>query len=177
MFLSGLKEKSIARKMRKDVEKRSFSLSRKRISTIAILQVAETPFDDKQLKALADQLGVSDTDITRLTYHPKITKAQKDDAALVTDKHLGWNGVVKARHLKEFVQKKFDLLVSFQDLDLLCLQSIVAGSQAQLKVGISEDAIGIYDLVIHTKTGEEEVFIKELNRYLKILKLSNNATV
>lgn len=177
MFLSGLKEKSIARKIRKDVGKRSFMLSRKRISTIAILQIADSPFDDKQLKVLADQLGVSDANITRLTYHSKITKAQKADAQLVTDKQLGWNGVLKAKHLKEFTQKKFDLFVSFQDSDLLCLQAIVAASKAQMKVGISEGEFGIYDLVIHTKTGEEGVFIKELNRYLKILKLSNNATV
>lgn len=177
MFLSGLKEKSIVRKIRKDVEKRSFSLSRKRISTIAILQIADSPFDDKQVEVLANQLGVSDANITRLTYHSKITKAQKDDVGLVTDKQLGWKGVFKAKHLKEFTQKKFDLLVSFQDSDLLCLQSIVAGSSAQMKVGISEDVYGIYDLVIHTKIGEEAVFVKELNKYLEILKVSNNAAV
>jgi hypothetical protein len=170
MFLSGLKEKSIARKIRKDVEKRSFSLSRKRISTIAILQDVETPFDAEQLKVLADLLEVNVANITLLTYISKVAKAQKDDPQFVTDKFVGWNGVLKTKHLKKFAQTKFDLLVSFQDSDLLSLKAVVAGSQSQMKVGITEDSFGIYDLVIHTKTGEEAVFIKELNRYLRILK-------
>lgn len=171
MFLGGLKEKSIVRKIRKDVEKRSFTLSRKRISTVAILQVAAAPFANGQLKTLASALDIEVENITLLTYTPTLTKAQKLEEHLMTDKQIGWKGVLKSEHLKKFTQKKFDLLVSYHNTDLLALQALAAGSQAQVKIGISTDTFGLYDLVIHTKTGDEVVFIKELKKYLGILKI------
>lgn len=170
MFLGGLKEKSIVRKIQKDVAKRSFSLSRKRIATVAILQTAVAPFESVQLNALANQLGVDVANITCFSYVSKLAKEQKDDMYLVTDKHIGWNGVVKSKHVKDFVEKKFDLLVSYHNIDSLTLQALAAASLSQLKVGISEDLWSVHDLIIHTKTGEEAVFVKELNTYLKILK-------
>lgn len=172
MFLGGLKEKSIVRKIQKDVEKRNFSLSRKRISTVAILQVEEAVFDSKQLRVLANQLGIDEQAITQLTYVTKIAKERKEDEHLVTDKHLGWKGVLKPKHLKDFVQKKFDLLVNYHETDILALRTLAAASQAQLKVGIVVDKLGLNDLVIHTKTGEEAVFNRELNTYLNILKVN-----
>ncbi|MFT5752270.1 MAG: hypothetical protein ACI828_000809 [Flavobacteriales bacterium] len=171
MFLGGLKEKSIVRKIRKDVEKRRFTLSRKRIFTMAILQDAAAPFNNSQLTALASELGIDVENITLLTYAPTLTKAQKEEELLVTDKQIGWKGVLKSEHLKKFAQKEFDVLVSYYNTDLLALQALVARSQAQVKVSISADALGLYDLVIHMKTGDEVVFVKELKKYLRILKI------
>ena len=50
---------------------------------------------------------------------------------------------------------------------------MTALSAAKFKVGIDPAMETYNDLTIHVATGQEVVFIKELEKYLKILKVIN----
>lgn len=172
MFLNGLKEKSIIRKLKNETERRVYSPSGRSIRSIGILQDGNVPFDVKKLKDLATVLGIKEKDIEVLSYIPKLPKDQKNDRGVYSEKGIGWNATLKTTVLKEFVARDFDILLSYYTEDRLPLQLVSGLSKATFKVGLIKDEQSFQDLVITTTIGEETLFINELEKYLQILKIS-----
>ena len=86
---------------------------------------------------------------------------------------LGWKGVFKTKSLKDFSATPFDILISYYTPENLSLKAMTALSAAKFKVGIDPAMETYNDLTIHVATGQEVVFTKELEKYLKILKVIN----
>lgn len=173
MFLDGLKAKSILRKIEKSVNERELISSHSPVATIAILQERRSPFDPKNVKSLLDMLGVQEEQVTILEYVKNLTREQKEEQLLYSEKQLGWKGVFKTKSLKDFEKKPFDILLSYYISKELSLNAMTALSQAKFKVGITSSLEEINDLTIHVKKGQETVFISELEKYLRILKVIN----
>lgn len=171
MFLNGLKAKSILRKIDKVVSERDYKSNRSKPRTLAILQENKHPFNEGKVKMLLKMLDIKKDQVTVLEYVKNIRKDQKEIPSLYSEKQLGWKGVFKTRDLKEFQQKPFDILVSYYTSDQLALKAMTALSNATLKVGISPDLEEMNDLTIHVAQEQEAVFIKEFEKYLKILKV------
>lgn len=170
MFLNSLKAKSIVRKMDELIKSRYYVPSLGVPKTVGILQKDSKPFDRESLKQLRAVLG-KNLEIDTLTYVSTIKKEDKESEVLFSDKQIGWNGVFKGKGLKNFSQKRFDILISYYSEHSLVLEFVTASSEATFKVGILEEGDAINDLTILSTKGEEKVFVKELQKYLKILKI------
>lgn len=157
--------------MEKLVMDRSYVPSNKKPVTIAILQEQSQSFDKRLLAKLSSTIAGKQIVVDLLEYVEKVGKKEKENRDLFSDKAIGWNGVVKGKGLKQFSQKEYDILISYYTSDELSLQLVTTLSQATFKVGISDQFEELNDLTIVSKIGEEELFMKELQKYLKILKI------
>ena len=171
MFLNGLKTKSIIRKLKNEVASRSYVPSGKPVCRVGILQEEEVPFDTRKLMLLAKTLGVKEKDIDILSFVAKPTKDQKEVEGIYSVKSIGWNGTLKTESLKTFIAKDFDVLLSYYTEDRLPLRLVSGLSKATFKVGLIKEEEGFHDLVITTSIGQETLFINELEKYLRILKI------
>lgn len=84
-------------------------------------------------------------------------------------KNLNWNGELNGVAATTFINKEFDLLVSYYDQERPTLLVATHFSKAHFKVGFPTSNKQLNDLTINTKTENYLVFIQELFRYLKIL--------
>jgi|GEM_PF-2854343 len=171
MFLNGLKAKSILKQIEKNLNQRDYTPSQVTPHAIALLQDKTKPFDPVLLIKLLNKLGLTHKDAVTLEYVKNITKDQKELTAIYSDKHLGWKGVFKTSSLEDFKKQRFDILISYYHCDALALRAMTAMSNAVLKIGISAQMEAVNDLTIHVHEGQEAVFIKEFEKYLKILKV------
>lgn len=173
MFLTGLKAKSIIKQIDKAQQARNYKASTTAVSSVAILQDVDKPFDTNHLTKLCKAMGVKTKDVTILEYVKTLTKEQREQPQLFSDKQVGWKGVFKTKSLKDFSATPFDILISYYTPENLSLKAMTALCAAKFKVGI-DPAMEIYnDLTIHVATDQEVVFTKELEKYLKILKVIN----
>ncbi len=171
MFLSGLKEKSIIRRLKATSSVRQFLSTSGKITSVALLQNDTRPFGVDELRSLIKMLGIPEAQMTVINYIATPDKVQLLDERVVADKHLGWNGVLKPIHLKNFTEKTFDVLISYYDEENLPLLTLSAQSAAAFKVGIGRNFFDIQDLSIQVDLGREATFSKELEKYLNILKI------
>lgn len=173
MFLNGLKVKSILRRVNAVISERKYAPLKSKPVHIGLVQNQAHPFSISKLDKLAKSLGVRKNHITMLSFVSALSKEDKKNETLLSASHIGWNGVFKAAYLKEFSQKRFDILISYYEKDELPLVAMNGLSKAGFKVGISPLVERMNDLTILVKEGEEDVFIAELEKYLKILKIIN----
>lgn len=171
MFLSGLKVKSIIRRLNAVSSSRQYEGTSGKIVSVGLLQDEAKPFDVKEQRNLIKMLGIPEAQLTIISYVAQPNKSQLIDDQIVVDKHIGWKGVLKPNHLKNFAAKKFDVLISYYSDENLTLLSLSAQSAAIFKVGIGADDYDIQDLSIQVTVGQETLFIKELEKYLNILKI------
>ena len=83
--------------------------------------------------------------------------------------HLNWNAQITNPIIREFSKEKFDLLISYYDVEKAFLVKITNNSRAQFKVGFSSVDKRLNHLMINTNSENHTVFVHELFRYLKIL--------
>ena len=171
MFLNGLKAKSILKQIEKDLRRRDYKPSGAKPHVIALLQDKAKPFDLSTLQKLLKMLSLAEKDVVILEYVKAITKDQKELPSLYSEKQLGWKGIFKTAALEDFKKQRFDILISYYHSDALALKAMTAMSNAVLKIGISPEMESVNDLTIHVNEGQESVFIKEFEKYLKILKV------
>lgn len=84
-------------------------------------------------------------------------------------KDFGWNGTIKNIDLQTFIDTDFDVLICFYKNHCIELDMITAASKANFKIGISNDHLELFDLVIDVNTNQFELFKTELKKYLTIL--------
>ncbi|WP_405226518.1 DUF6913 domain-containing protein [Dokdonia sp. Asnod1-B02] len=171
MFLNGLKAKSIHKQIDKQLRKRDYKPSGAKPVVVALLQDSTKPFDPASLKKILKILNLSEKDLVVLEYVKTMTKDQKELLSLFSEKQLGWKGVFKTAPLEDFKKQRFDILISYYHSDALALRAMTAMSNAVLKIGVSPEMESVNDLTIHVNDGQESVFIKEFEKYLKILKV------
>ncbi len=171
MFLNSLKAKSILRKIDKIIMGRVYTPSHSVPQTIGILQEDSKPFDQESLKRLRTILGVKNLEVDILTYKSAVKREDKESDVLFSGKQIGWNGVFKSKGLKIFSQKRFDILISYYSEHNLALEYVTASSNAIFKVGILEEGDVLNDLTILSTKGQGKLFVQELQKYLKILKI------
>jgi hypothetical protein len=72
--------------------------------------------------------------------------------------------------VNNFISERFDLLISYYDVEKAILLNITHNSKASFKVGFSSVDKRLNHLMINTNAENHIVFVHELFRYLKILK-------
>ena len=84
-------------------------------------------------------------------------------------KDFGWKGKIKNNDLQNFINYKFDVLISFYTVNEIELNQVTAMSQANFKVGISNDDERLYDLIIDIMPSDFKNFKTEFKKYITIL--------
>ncbi|MBW3519309.1 hypothetical protein [Flavobacterium sp. NKUCC04_CG] len=97
-------------------------------------------------------------------------KTLKANEIAIKASHFDTRGQLKDEKVEGFIQKKFELLISYYDLDEPLLLWCTAHSKAKFKVGFSSVKINNNHFVLQLETGQHKSYIDELFRYIEILK-------
>lgn len=171
MFLNGLKIKSILRKLEKVNQERIPVTKGNKLKTLCIIEQKASPLDRAQLAKLAQLFKVKESAIVIMTYVKQKKKQEKDNMALFCPKDIGWKGIFKSAALKELKKTPFDILISYYNSDNIVLHTVSSLVQADFKIGLGPDLYQAHDLNLALKEEQTAVFITELEKYLKILKI------
>jgi len=169
MFLNYIKNYFLLKFIKNNLRNVKSSKEIVPIQTIGLL-IDESYFTDK--KYLIDELvaqGIAETNIKTIIYRDKLKKNEVYFLPTFGTKHLNWNAQITEPILREFTKEKFDVLISYYDVEKAFLLKVTQSSKAQFKVGFSSVDKRLNHLMINTNAENHTVFVHELFRYLKIL--------
>ena len=138
------------------------------IKTVGLL-IDESYFFEKD--ALVKELkanGILENDVKLIVYKDKLRKNEVYSLPTFSIKHLDWKAEITYPAINDFINEKFDLLISYYDVEKAILLKITHNSKAQFKVGFSSVDKRLNHLMINTNAENYKVFVHELFRYLKI---------
>ena len=168
MFLNFIKDFFLKRILKNNLHNVMIS-SASSIKTVGLL-IDESYFFEKD--ALVKELkanGILESDVKLIVYNDKLRKNEVYSLPTFSIKHLDWKAEITYPAINDFINEKFDLLISYYDVEKAILLKITHNSKAQFKVGFSSVDKRLNHLMINTNAENYKVFVHELFRYLKIL--------
>ena len=168
MFLNVIKDFFLKRILKNNLHNVMIS-SASSIKTVGLL-IDESYFFEKD--ALVKELkanGILENDVKLIVYKDKLRKNEVYSLPTFSIKHLDWKAEITYPAINDFINEKFDLLISYYDVEKAILLKITHNSKAQFKVGFSSVDKRLNHLMINTNAENYKVFVHELFRYLKIL--------
>jgi len=145
----------------------SETTSKNKISNISLL-IDGTRFN--QIEQLVDELvknGIRRERIKTIVFAKKEYTINTDHVNFLCPKDFGWFGRIKKIEIKEFVQEKSDLLISYYSERQKNLEYITTKSQADFKVGFFVNEKLPNHITIDSDFSNYQLFTKELFKYLK----------
>lgn len=169
MFLNYLKDYFLKRILKNSLQNVKSISSSVSIQTVGVL-IDESYFFKKE--GLIEELisnGIDENDIKIIVYRDSLKKNEEYSQPTFSIKHLSWKAEITNPTVNDFINEKFDLLISYYDVERAILLNITHNSKALFKVGFSSVDKKLNHLMINTHTENYKVFVHELFRYLKIL--------
>jgi hypothetical protein len=169
MFLNFIKDFFLKRILKNNLHNVKINSSASSIKTVGLL-IDESYFFEKEV--LVKELmanGILESHIKLIVYKDKWRKNEVYSQPTFNIKHLNWKSEITNPAINDFINEKFDLLISYYDVEKAILLNITHNSKAQFKVGFSSIDKRLNHLMINTNTENYKVFVHELFRYLKIL--------
>lgn len=169
MFLNYIKDYFLKRVLKNNFHNVKSSSSEVCIKTVGLL-IDESYFLEREL--LVKELvanGISESNIELIVYKDKLKKDEQFTLSTFSIKHFNWKLQITHPAVNDFINMKFDLLISYYDVEKAILLSVTHDSRAQFKVGFSSIDKRLNHLMINTDAENYKVFVRELFRYLKIL--------
>lgn len=169
MFLNYLKNYFLLKFLKNNLHNTKISKDISSFQTVGLL-IDESYFTEKE--ALIEEImanGISGSNIKIIVYKDKWKKNKGYSHPTFGIKHLNWNAQITEPVVREFIKEKFDLLISYYDVEKAFLKKVTNHSRAQFKVGFSSVDIKLNHLMISTNVENHTIFVHELFRYLKIL--------
>lgn len=169
MFLNYLKDFIVKKTLKKSFQNLKINESANAIKKIGIL-VDATLFSETE--SLVKQLavnGILAENITVIIYSDTFNKSEINKRVVFGAKHLKWNGEIASPELNDFINTKFDLLISYYDVEKAILLKVTHSSKALFKVGFSSIDKRLNHFMIQTEASDFKLFVSELFKYLKIL--------
>lgn len=169
MFLNYIKELSVKKTVKNSLLTVKNSIESGTITSIGLL-IDESYF--AEINLLVNELssnGILANNIEVIVYRDRLKKNKNISQATFSSKDLNWNGTIDNVAVNDFVNKEFDLLISYYDVEKAILLVLTNESKARFKVGFSSIDKRLNDLMINTNAENYKVFTHELFRYLKIL--------
>ena len=166
MFLKALQYKSAKKALAKKLRNSSVrEVNTKPIQMVGIVINAD---ETDQVAQIVAGLKLN-VEIDVLCYHKDFKKTRELKYPVFYEKDFGWKGKPKTEVLQNFLDKPFDVLISYYSTNVEALQLVSGLHNANFKVGIAGSDQEIHDLIIQTTTNEIATFTKELHTYLHIL--------
>lgn len=169
MFLNYLKDFFLKRILKNSLHNVKSSTLTNSIQKVGLL-IDESYFFEKEalVKELIDN-GILESNIKVIVYRDKLKKSETYLQPTFGIKHFNWKAEITSPIIKDFINEKFDLLISYYDVEKAILLTITHNSEAQFKVGFSSIDKRLNHLMINTNAENYKVFVHELFRYLRIL--------
>lgn len=172
MIFENLKVKSLLRNAYKKVNAREKVAHRCKVTQVAVVSRFDAQLPEYVKEGLASYFKISSAAIHEMSFKSKITADQKNkDVFNITS--LGRKGQPKFIGLSEFFIPEYDVLINYYQEPNAILEMVSATVKARLKVGISETQTQLNDLVIKVPVQQESTLLKELIKYLDILKIAS----
>jgi hypothetical protein len=169
MFLNHIKDYFLKRILKNSLQNVKSISSEVSIQTVGVL-IDESYFSEKD--ALVKELianGILESNIKIIVYKDKLKKNEAYSQPTFSIKHLNWKAEITNPTVTDFINEKFDLLISYYDVERAILLNITQNSKSRFKVGFSSVDKRLNHLMINTNAENYKVFVHELFRYLKIL--------
>lgn len=169
MIFKAFKERSNQKHINRLLNSRNVKFSNTKISSIGVVLNLKEFGDLDAIRTFAKELDIlpPKTKIITFVEDNKITDKLWD--TYFSPKDFRWNGTIKNTELQNFVDTQFDVLLSFYNQHSIELNLVTASSNANFKVGISNENLKLYDFVINVKSSQFELFKIELKKYLTVL--------
>lgn len=170
MFLNYIKEFFVKKSLKNNLNNVKNEAFTSNIQTVGLL-VDESKFN--QSKELLQELvlqGIAPQNIKIVAYRSKFEQKKEYSRPTFGAKHINWRGEITEDFLNEFTETKFDLLISYYDIETAILMLITSKSKAKFKVGFSSVDKNLNRLMIDTAIENYKLFISELFKYLKSIK-------
>ncbi|GAB1857756.1 hypothetical protein MHTCC0001_25930 [Flavobacteriaceae bacterium MHTCC 0001] len=175
MILKGFREKSNKKFLNKLLSERKVNIDNNPIKSLGVILNYDEINDFNVFNALAARLQVHTTQIKVIGYTFDIKNQDTLWHSCFNEKDFGWKGDIKNIELDSFLDKSFDVLISYYTEAHLELKLMTALSKSQLKIGILQTDLRLNDLIIKTNIKDINTFEDEVVKYLKILnKVKNN---
>lgn len=169
MFLKRFKENSIKKYMDQLLAARKVAVNSNKVSSVGVILNSNEFSDLESFRKFSKQVGIN-------ANRTKIISFINDEKSITNSwdsffypKQFGWNGKISNVDLEVFINTPFDILISFYAKPNLELDLVTTLTKANLKIGITDKDSRLYDLIIHTKTNDLQLFTKEVVKYLKQL--------
>ena len=164
-----LKHRSLRKKIEHSLKKRDISEINSEMKTLGIL-VDETVFQDfEKLYECADYYNLQPKDVKVFSFLEVKRKVPSLRHNQLHNKDFNWKGELHNQNAKEFINKRFDVLVGFYTTKNNFLDAMIADSNANFKVGISGADPRLFDLLIDIDIHDLDGFKLELKKYLTVL--------
>ena len=169
MFLYKIKDFWTKKNVKKRLSNVKHNSSNNYIKKVGLL-IDESYFfeKDKLINELINN-GIQSQNIELLVFRDKIKKNEVFDYSVFSSKDIGWNEAFNTNQITTFVNSKFDLLISYYDIEKAPLLLVTLNSKADFKVGFSSVDMRLNQFMIDTNAENYKVFVTELFKYLKIL--------
>ncbi len=170
MFSNKIKDFIIKNNVKKRLSNVKHLASNDVIRTIGII-FDETASNDKEsLIKEIQKFGFQSSQIDFIAFRETIKKTEVFNYPVFSMKDINWNASFEKEEVKQFVNKKFDLLISYYDVEKPALVLLTHNSKANFKVGFANIDNRLHHFMIQSDTQNKVVFTEELFKYLKILK-------
>lgn len=170
MFLNYIKDFYVKKKLKNSLHNVKSNILSVGIQTVGLL-IDASHFSEKE--AFIQELtanGIPEENIKIIVYKDRFKLNEVNSQLGFSDKNLNWNGEITNPNVNDFINEKFDLLISFYDVEKAILMLITHNSKAAFKVGFSSIDKRLNHLMIDTNVQNYKVFTAELFRYLKLFK-------
>ena len=137
MFLKFFKDFFLKRKLKKSLSNVKNEFSNESIRTVGIL-IDESYFTETG--NLVNELvanGIHEADITLLAYRDKVKKYEIFEHTTFSLKDISWDAEIISHDVKAFMDKNFDLLINYYDVEKASLLLVSCTAKAGFKVGFS----------------------------------------
>ena len=169
MFLSYIKNYFLLKLLKNNLHNLIGTTQTSPIKTVGLLIDESYFFDTESLINEINANGISESNIKVIVYKDKIKKNEENKNPVFSLKHLNWNIQITNNIINDFINEKFDILISYYDIEKAFLHKVTRNSKALFKVGFSSVDKRLNHLMINTNAENHSVFVHELFRYLKIL--------
>lgn len=170
MFLDFIKNFLVEKIVNKKLSNVKNTASNKIIKTVGIL-IDGSLFNKKD--ALVKELiknDISKKDITILVFKDEIKKSENFDYPVFSPNDLSWNATFAKKEINDFVNKDFDMLINYYDVEKTPLMLVSQQSNADFKVGFATVDERLNHFIISINTDNYTIFVNELFKYLKLFK-------
>ncbi len=169
MFLKRFREKSNQKYINTILKSDIRTIHQNKIESVGIIIKFDEFNNYDQLRLLIKNLGIKDNRVKFIAFIDDEKSKPNSWDAFFNPKDFGWKGKINNVELEEFINSKFDALISYYNEENQYLKQITAMSRANFKIGISETDPRLYDLLISINTKHINVFKNEIEKYLKVL--------
>ena len=169
MFLNYLKNFFTQKIVKKSLSNVKHESAAQPIKTVGIIFDESYFYEREELVQELVKNGIEEKDVKVLVFKNKIKKNEQFDYPVFSNKDLSWTATFDKSEVKDFIARKFDLLINYYDTEKSALLLVSNQSKASFKVGFTSIDKKLNHFMINTNAENYKVFVDELFKYLKIL--------